>query len=224
MNSLACYQFAHEMRPGDHVVATQGGAVLLGHGIVESDYEFDDSRAEFKHVRRVRWVKAGRWPVPKDRWFTTKTLTDFSGPYFRGRLQFAFELMEKHDNGSNGTGAPGQQPYLLDEALRDLFMDPQQFQDIVDTLARKKNIVLEGPPGVGKTFIAKRLAFCLIGYKIPERVRMIQFHQSYAYEDFMQGTGHVMTEASSCATESFSRSAARRPRTPTAATSSSSTR
>ena len=61
MNSLACYQFAHEMRPGDHVVATQGGALLLGHGIVESDYEFDDSRAEFKHVRRVRWVKAGRW-------------------------------------------------------------------------------------------------------------------------------------------------------------------
>ena len=53
MNSLACYQFAHEMRPGDHVVATKGGALLLGHGIVESDYEFDDNRAELRHVRRV---------------------------------------------------------------------------------------------------------------------------------------------------------------------------
>ena len=66
-------------------------------------------------------------------------------------------------------------------------MDRDQFRDIVDTLARKKNIVLEGPPGVGKTFIAKRLAYCLIGYKAPERVQMIQFHQSYAYEDFIQG-------------------------------------
>ena len=187
MNSLACYQFAHEMRPGDHVVATQGGALLLGHGIVESDYEFDDSRAEFKHVRRVRWVKAGRWSVPKARGFTTKTLTDVSGPYYRDWLKFAFELMKKNGNGSNGTSVTGQPPYLLDDALTDLFMDPQQFQDIVDTLARKKNIVLEGPPGVGKTFIAKRLAYCLIGYKVPERVRMIQFHQSYAYEDFMQG-------------------------------------
>ena len=187
MNSLACYQFAHEMRPGDHVVATKGGATLLGHGIVESDYEFDDSRTELRHVRRVRWVRSGRWSVPQDRWFTTKTLTDFSSK--RSWLRFAFELME----GSGGTKPlppPGPVPeerFTSEDALEDLFMNPQQFHDIVDSLARKKNIVLEGPPGVGKTFIAKRLAYCLIGYKAPERVQMIQFHQSYAYEDFIQG-------------------------------------
>ena len=87
-------------------------------------------------------------------------------------------LAEGTENGS---------PYPLEEALSDLFMSREQFQGIIDALERKMNIVLEGPPGVGKTFIAKRVAYSLIGYKVPERVRMIQFHQSYAYEDFIQG-------------------------------------
>ena len=73
------------------------------------------------------------------------------------------------------------------EALEDLFLSEADFNHIIEALGRKKNIVLEGPPGVGKTFIAKRLAYRVIGYKVPERVRMIQFHQSYAYEDFIQG-------------------------------------
>ena len=84
-------------------------------------------------------------------------------------------------------GAGDEAAYHQKEAMKDLFMDEEQFDHIIDALERKKNIVLEGPPGVGKTFIAKRLAYRVIGYKVPERVRMIQFHQSYAYEDFIQG-------------------------------------
>ncbi len=181
-NSLACYQFAYEMSPGDHVIVKQGRALLLGHGVVESDYEFDDSRSESKHTRRVRWERVGRWSLPKDRWLGTKTLTDSSGdPEW---LRMAVELMGDEPP---PPPPPPVEPYTSERALEDLFMDAPQFHDIVDTLARKMNIVLEGPPGVGKTFIAKRLAYRLIGFKVPERVRMIQFHQSYAYEDFIQG-------------------------------------
>ena len=173
-HSLACYQFAHEMQRGDRVIVKQGTRLLLGHGVIESDYEFDQARHEFRHVRGVKWVKAGHWRIPKSRKVTGKTLTDFS--HYKEWLRFAFGLMEEPDP-----------PFTRRQALRDLFLPESDFDDITDALERKKNVVLEGPPGVGKTFVAKRLAYLVIGYEAPERVRMIQFHQSYAYEDFIQG-------------------------------------
>ena len=51
----------------------------------------------------------------------------------------------------------------------------------------KNNPVLLGAPGVGKTFAAKRLAYSMMGVKDQNRVMMIQFHQSYSYEDFIMG-------------------------------------
>lgn len=78
-------------------------------------------------------------------------------------------------------------PYEKKEALNDLFIDDDKFDDIIDTLKYKKNIILQGPPGVGKTFIAKRLAYTLIGTQDDSRIKMVQFHQSYSYEDFIQG-------------------------------------
>ena len=182
-DSLACYQFAHEMRRGDHVIVKQGTTLLLGHGVIESDYEYDESRPEYRHTRRVRWEKTGRWRIPKEQAITPKTLTDFTGYRW---VPFAFRVME---GGPPPPPPPNGDPprYTRREALADLFMPEAEFDHIIDSLERKKNIVLEGPPGVGKTFIAKRLAYRVIGYKVPERVRMIQFHQSYAYEDFIQG-------------------------------------
>ena len=182
-DSLACYQFAHEMRRGDRVIVKQGLTLLLGHGIIESDYEYDESRAEYRHTRRVTWTRTGRWRVPKEQAITPKTLTDFTGYRW---VPFAFRVME--EGSPPPPAANGDPPrYTRREALADLFMPEAEFDHIINALERKKNIVLEGPPGVGKTFIAKRLAYRVIGYKVPERVRMIQFHQSYAYEDFIQG-------------------------------------
>src|SRR5699024_7598761 len=59
--------------------------------------------------------------------------------------------------------------------------------DLVALVQNKKNVILQGAPGVGKTYVAKRLAYSMMGEKDPNRVMMVQFHQSYTYEDFIMG-------------------------------------
>lgn len=80
-----------------------------------------------------------------------------------------------------------KEPYGLAEALSGLFIEEKKLAKILALLRQKKNLILQGPPGVGKTFVAKRLAYALIGEKSNDRLAMVQFHQSYAYEDFIQG-------------------------------------
>ena len=78
-------------------------------------------------------------------------------------------------------------PYKLEDALKGLFMGQDRFMEMLDLWERKKNIILQGPPGVGKTFVCRRLAYSLLREEARDRVETVQFHQTYAYEDFVQG-------------------------------------
>ena len=78
-------------------------------------------------------------------------------------------------------------PYSVNDALNILFLDEIKFKEIIEILKHKKNIILQGPPGVGKTFLAKHIAFSIMSEMDHRRVAMIQFHQSFSYEDFIQG-------------------------------------
>ena len=105
-----------------------------------------------------------------------------------GIIDTALALELKSPDVINDSGNGGaKSEYSVEVALADLFMDERTFREMLTAVGYRKNIILQGPPGVGKTFVAKRLAFAMMGELDHRRVEMIQFHQSYAYEDFIQG-------------------------------------
>ena len=78
-------------------------------------------------------------------------------------------------------------PYGKDDFLREVYMREVDMKALVSQLKRKMNIILQGAPGTGKTYAAKRLANLMMGKRDDSRVKIVQFHQSTAYDDFVCG-------------------------------------
>lgn len=318
-DSLALWNYIHEMKPGDIVYAKKGQSQLVGRGIINDDYKYDESLQDFKHLRKVEWTHVGEWSsVGKLALKTLTELTDYpdyiketeaifnedkaksdthlhnywwlvanpkiwqfanidvdkeqsytlynengnkrrifqnfldaregdivigyeANPvkqivalaevskaadekllYFKKKetlvspINFSVikdipELsnMEflKNSNGSFFKLTSDEYNILLDlireenppsridvcetytesDFLNDVFIDKNEYCKLKALLLNKQNIILQGAPGVGKTFSAKRLAYSVMGKKDDSRIEIIQFHQNYSYEDFIMG-------------------------------------
>lgn len=180
----AVWQFVNVIKPGDIVFAKRGRSEILGRGIVESDYEYDDiDDSRYPNTRKVRWINKGSWQYNEK--FAMKTLTDITDyKDFVNKINSLFE----DENGEEDEVELIKYPtYTEEDFLREVYIDKGAYTALVKTLHYKMNVILQGAPGVGKTYLAKRLAYSIMGVKDVSRVMMVQFHQSYSYEDFIMG-------------------------------------
>lgn len=297
------------MQVGDIVIVKKGQNQIIGRGIVKSDYTFDDSFSDFKHVRKMQWTNVGEWEtVGKN---VQKTLTDITKqPDSVKSLEKLFENKSQkqywwlvaspkiwsfsktpvgeiqdytlyNDSGNqrrvfqnfidakegdvvigyeatpvkqvvaiaeiaksadgqkiyfkkiesllnpvdysvikdipglsgmeflknkNGSffkltkdeynilmklirgGNPMHNPqYSETNFLDNVFIKSDEYNKLRNLLLAKKNVILQGAPGVGKTYSARRLAYSIIGEEDRTKIEFIQFHQNYSYEDFVMG-------------------------------------
>ena len=181
----AVWQFVHDIKPGDVIFAKRGRSEILGRGVVESDYEYDDNHdGEYPNIRKVKWTHKGSWQ--SDEMFAMKTLTDVTNyTDFTNKISGFFE--DGIEDEEEDTKVIDYPAYSVEDFLNEVYMDEESYYKLVGVLDSKLNIILQGAPGVGKTFVAKRLAYSIMGVKDVDRVMMVQFHQSYSYEDFIMG-------------------------------------
>ena len=122
----------------------------------------------------VEWQTVGEWDYPKTA--PMKTLTELVDAELVNKINMLFEQPSKTPDSYN------DQMFL-----EKVFVSPEKLQEMKELLDHKYNIILQGAPGVGKTFAAKRLAYALMGVVDDERIEFVQFHQNYSYEDFIMG-------------------------------------
>ena len=157
-DSLAVWQFTHDMKPGDIVYAKKGRSTIIGRGVVESDYYFDEDREEFKNVRRVKWTNVGVWD--SEDIHAMKTLTNVT------KYKDYVEKLES----------------LFDSSKKRTNMPKTKYQEYIDLLEEARNLVLTGAPGTGKTYLAKEIVKAM-----GAETDFVQFHPSYDYTDFVEG-------------------------------------
>jgi hypothetical protein len=183
-DATANWDFANEMQPGDLVFVKKGRRELLGYGIVKSEYRYHEDRDGYQSVRDVEWKSKGNWPVDHD--LVVKALTNIT---------------------SYGSDHPEYK--LYHERL--MAVIEGNYKELAQSKFEAKNIILYGPPGTGKTYSTKAYAVSLAetgvsergeawleegdrsyqktwkALRKEERIEFVTFHQSFAYEDFVQG-------------------------------------
>ena len=187
------WDYIHAMKPGDIVYVRRSFNEIVGRGVVRSDYRYDEDRSSFRAVRDVEWTHVGSWPLEQRIGrLMLQRLTE-NTKYTPDQLNALIGIEDSHSSTSvderrgNNDLDEADEHYTSADFLDEVFLRPEDVEQMLGLLRRKKNLILQGAPGTGKTFAAKRLAYALMGQTDDSRVEVVQFHQSTAYEDVVVG-------------------------------------
>ena len=187
------WDYIHAMKPGDIVYVRRSFNEIVGRGVVRSDYRYDEDRSSFRAVRDVEWTHVGSWPLEQRIGrLMLQRLTE-NTKYTPDQLNALIGIEDSHSPSSvdersgNNDLDEADEHYTSADFLDEVFLRPEDLEQMLGLLRRKKNLILQGAPGTGKTFAAKRLAYALMGQTDDSRVEVVQFHQSTAYEDVVVG-------------------------------------
>lgn len=159
---------------GSYIVANRGHSEVLGAGRVVGPYEFEEG-SDFPHRLPVRWYDTTVRPIDQRGW--NMTMVNLRSPEKLRELGVPLEVKPAR---------VASKAYPLVDCAEETGFKVEELERWVRAIERKKQAILYGPPGTGKTYIAERLARHLVGDG-EGVVELVQFHPSYAYEDFLQG-------------------------------------
>lgn len=150
-DSLAIWQFSHEMKPGDIVYAKKGMSIIVGRGIVKGDYAYKADRYEYKNCRSVEWTNIGEWEYPKK--LPMKTLT---------RINDYTDMVQHIETIFNTVPTVKQNPLQMSQIISSIKRTGLLYEDklilrYACALMTKPFVILSGLAGSGKTQLA--LAF-----------------------------------------------------------------
>ena len=186
----------HPRRIHQHFLNARKGDVVIGYestptkqvvGLLEVSRANDGESIGFRKTETL--------PVPID-YSTLRDMPDLVGMEYMKNQQGSFFKLTADEYDIIMEVIRGENPVAKKDSLetydRSKFLDEvyvgyEDYEQLESLLLRKKNLILQGAPGVGKTFAAKRLAYAIMGEKDDNRVVQVQFHQNYSYEDFVMG-------------------------------------
>lgn len=160
-DALAVWQFLNDIQIGDIVYAKKGNYHIIGRGIVEGEYAYDDSLDEFKNVRRVKWTDVGDWEAPYR--LPQKTLTRLyvDAPEIK-MLEQTIEGTFKMETPSERFSIKKMIEYINETGL--IYTD-SLIKRFAFSLMSKRFLILSGLAGSGKTQLALAFASALVKNK-----------------------------------------------------------